>query len=79
MKDPLFLASSLYLKSPQLIMALMLMMAFCLLVYATLEHRIREQLQTQGDTFPHQMGQPISPIPLRAGCSSISPVFICLC
>jgi transposase len=60
LKDPLFLASSLYLKSPQRIMALMLVMTLCLLVYAALEHRIREQLQTQGHSFPHQSGQPTS-------------------
>lgn len=59
LKDPLFLASSLYLKSPQRIMALMLVMTLCLLVYAALEHRIRERLQTEGQTFPHQTGKPV--------------------
>ena len=59
LKDPLFLAASLYLKSPQRIMALMLVMTLCLLVYAALEQRIRERLQTQGQTFPHQTGKPV--------------------
>lgn len=59
LKAPLFLASSLYLKSPKRIMALMLVMTLCLLVYAALEHRIRERLQTQGQTFPHQTGKPV--------------------
>ena len=31
----------------------------CLLVYAALEHRIREQLKAQGLTFPHQTGKPV--------------------
>jgi transposase len=59
LKDPLFLASSLYLKSPQRIMALMGVMTLCLLVYAALEHRLRERLQAQGQTFPHQTGKPV--------------------
>lgn len=59
LKDPLFLASSLYLKSPKRIMALMLVMTLCLLVYAALDYRIRERLQTEGQTFPHQTGKPI--------------------
>jgi transposase len=36
LKDPLFLASSLYLKSPKRIMTLMRVMTLCLLVYAHL-------------------------------------------
>jgi transposase len=59
LKDPLFLTSSLYLKSPQRIMALMRVMTLCLLVYAALEHRIRERLQTEGQNFPHQTGKPV--------------------
>ena len=60
LKDPLFLASSLYLKSPQRIMALMLVMTLCLLVYAALEHRIRDRLKAQEHTFPHQTGKPVA-------------------
>lgn len=41
LKDPMFLADSLFLKSPKRIMALMMVMTICLLVYAALEHRIR--------------------------------------
>jgi transposase len=59
LQDPLFPASSLYLKSPQGIMALMLVMTLWLLVYAALEHRIRERLPTQGHTFPQQTGKPV--------------------
>ena len=45
LKDPLFLASSLFLKSPKRIMALMMVMTLCLLVYAALQHRIRQRLE----------------------------------
>jgi transposase len=59
LKDPLFLASSLYLKKPQRIMALLMVMTVCLLVYAALEYRIRTALKAHQATFPNQTGQPI--------------------
>lgn len=59
LKDPLFLASSLYLKKPQRIMALLMVMTVCLLVYAALEYRIRRALKARQATFPDQKGQPI--------------------
>jgi transposase len=56
LKDPLFMASTVFLKSPKRIMALMMVMTLCLLVYAALEHRIREALKTHDMTFPDQKG-----------------------
>jgi transposase len=58
LKDPNFLASSLYLKKPERIMALLMVMTVCLLVYAALEYRIRNALKDSGATFPNQKGQP---------------------
>jgi transposase len=58
LKDPLFMASTLYLKSPKRIMALMMVMTLCLLVYAALEYRLRQALQQHDQTFPNQKGQP---------------------
>jgi transposase len=58
LKDPLFMASTLYLKSPKRIMALMMVMTLCLLVYAALEYRIRQALKQHDQTFPNQKGQP---------------------
>lgn len=58
LKDPLFLASSLFLNSPKRIMALMMVMTICLLVYAALQHRIRQSLQQQQQSFPDQKGKP---------------------
>jgi transposase len=57
LKDPQFLASSLYLKKPERIMALLMVMTVCLLVYAGLEYRIRQALNTQKATFPDQKGK----------------------
>ena len=57
MKDPLFHASTLYLKSPKRIMALMMIMTLCLLIYSALEYRIRQTLKNADETFPNQAGK----------------------
>jgi transposase len=57
LKDPQFLASSLSLKKPERILALLLVMTVCLLGYAALESRIRQALQTHHATVPNQKGQ----------------------
>jgi transposase len=59
LKDPQFLASALYLKKPERIMALLMVMTVCLLVYAALEYRIRKALKDHDATFPNQKGQPV--------------------
>jgi transposase len=59
LKDPQFLASSLYLKKPERVMALLMVMTVCLLVYAALEYRIRNALKDHGATFPDQKGKRI--------------------
>jgi transposase len=58
LKDPPFLASSLSLKKPERLMALVMVMTGCLLVYAALEYRIRTALKDHGATFPDQKGKP---------------------
>jgi hypothetical protein len=59
LKDPHVLASSLYLKKPARIMALLMVMTVCLLVYAALEYRIRQALKDHAATFPDQQGKRI--------------------
>ena len=59
LKDPRFLASALYLKKPERIMALLMVMTVCLLVYAALEYRIRKALKDHDATFPNQQGPPV--------------------
>ena len=59
LKDPQFFASSLYLKKPERIMALLMVMTVCLLVYAALEYRIRTALTDHDATFPNQKGKPV--------------------
>lgn len=59
LKDPQFLASTLYLKKPERIMALLMIMTLSLLIYATLEHKIAKALSENDETFPNQLGKPI--------------------
>lgn len=56
LKDPCFMAHTLFLKSPKRIMALMMIMTLCLLVYSALEYRIRQSLNQHSVTFPNQLG-----------------------
>lgn len=57
LKDPQFFASSLYLTKPERIMALLMGMTVCLVVYAALAYRIRQALIEHEATFPNQQGQ----------------------
>jgi transposase len=56
-KDPLFLASSVFVKKPERIVALSLVTVLCLLVFRLAEHRVREQLAATGQTIPSQPKQ----------------------
>jgi transposase len=58
LKHPEFLASALFLQKPERIMALLMIMTLCLMVYAALEYRIRQGLQQQGQTFLNQVNKP---------------------
>ena len=39
-------------------MALLMVMTVCLLIYAALEYRLRQALQSQQEPFPDQKGRP---------------------
>lgn len=65
LKDPMFMASAVFLKSPKRIMALTMVMTVCLLVYAALEHRIRKGLIDNDESFPNQIGKMIKNPTLR--------------
>jgi transposase len=52
LKSPDFLTSSIFLKKPQRIEALLMIMTLSLLVYASLEYKIREQLSQNDEFFP---------------------------
>ena len=58
LKDPMFMASTIFLKSVKRITSLMMIMTLCLAVYAALERKIREVLKKQKKFFPDQKGKP---------------------
>jgi transposase len=58
LKDPLFLASSVFVKKPERIMALSFIMVLCLLVYRLAEFRLRSRLAETQQTIPDQVQKP---------------------
>lgn len=58
LKDPLFLASSVFVKKPERIMALSFIMVLCLLVYRLAEFRVRSRLNETQQTIPDQVHKP---------------------
>ncbi|BBO59034.1 hypothetical protein [Mycoavidus sp. B2-EB] len=59
------LADTLFLKSPQRIAALMMVMILCLMVYNLTQFQIRAKLGDCADTLPNQLGKPTSTPTLR--------------
>lgn len=70
LKAPRCRASSLSLKKPERIMALLMVMTVCWLVSAALEYRIRQALQSQHEPFADQQGRP-SQQPTARGVSHV--------
>ena len=65
LKDPLFFASSVFLKSPERIMALAMIMALCLLVYNLGQRQLRHALSAANESIPNQLGKPTQTPTLR--------------
>ncbi|UAW63734.1 IS1634 family transposase [Mycoavidus sp. HKI] len=65
LKNPDFLADTLFLKSPQRIAALMMVMTLCLMVYNLAQFQVRAKLEAYADTLPNQLGKPTSTPTLR--------------
>ena len=58
LKSPDFLTSAIYLKKPERIEALLMVMTCCLMVYAGLEHQIRKTLVEKDCYFPNMKYKP---------------------
>jgi transposase len=58
MKNPELLADPLYLQEEERIMALLMVMTLCLLVYSALQWRVRQGLKENGQSYPDQKGHP---------------------
>lgn len=65
LKDPMFFASSVFLKSPKRVAALGLIMALCLLVYNLGQRQLRLALAQAAQTIPNQLGKPNASPTLR--------------
>ena len=57
LKDPLFFTTSVFLKSPERIMALAMIMALCLLVYNLGQRKLRQALESAHERIPNQLGK----------------------
>jgi transposase len=67
LKDPLFFVSSLFVKKPNRIEGLLMVMTLALLVYSVAQRRLRKQLATHHETVPNQINQPTLSPTLRWG------------
>lgn len=56
LKDPLFFADSLFLKKPERIMALVMIMGLALLIYALAERQLRRNYGCQPKSYPNSIG-----------------------
>jgi transposase len=57
LKDPLFFTDSVFLKSPERIEALCLIMGLCLLVYTLAQRYLRQALQQAKSGLKNQLGE----------------------
>jgi transposase len=65
LKDPLFLASSVFVKKVERVMATGFIMVLCLLVYRLAEYRLRQRLAETDTTVPDQLKKPTQRPTLR--------------
>lgn len=59
-KDPLFFADSIFLKSPERIEAMAMIMGLCLLVYTLAQRQIRKALSASKSTIKNQLGKSVN-------------------
>ena len=76
LKDPMFLADSRHRESPKRIMALMMVMTICLLVYAALEYRMRQSMKEKKHFLTRRVN--LFKIQLYVGSSNILLAFMLL-
>ena len=65
LKDPWFMLDSVFLKKPERVSSLMMVMTLCLMVYNVAEYRLREVLKSNQETLPNQKGKEVSNPTLR--------------
>ena len=58
--NPLFFADSIFLKSPERIQSMAMIMGLCLLVYTLAQRQIRKALSASKSTIKNQLGKAIN-------------------
>jgi transposase len=77
LKDPLFFASSVFVKKPERIVALSFVMVLSLLVYRLAEHLLRSRLAETEQTLPNQVNKPTARPTMRLSFFNASRALIC--
>ena len=77
LKDPLFLASSVFVKKPERIIALSLIMVLCLLVYRLAEYRLRARLAETKQTIADQVHKPTARPTIRLSSFNVLKALSC--
>jgi len=77
LKDPLFLASSVFVKKPERIIALSLIMVLCLLIYRLAEYRLRACLAETEQTIPDQVQKPTARPTMRLSSFNVLKALNC--
>lgn len=65
LKDPMFFADGIFLKNPERVAALAMVMGLCLLVYSLGQRALRQALQAAKESIPNQVGKPTTTPTLR--------------
>ncbi|MBD2775284.1 IS1634 family transposase [Iningainema sp. BLCCT55] len=73
LKDPLFFADSIFLKSPERIEAMAMIMGLCLLVYTLAQRQIRSALSAAESTIKNQLGKSVNNPTMRWTSNVFNP------
>ena len=65
LKDPMFFTSSVFLKTPERVAALAMVMGLCLLVYTLAQRALRQALASAKETIQNQLGKPTATPTMR--------------
>jgi transposase len=65
LKDPMFFTSSVFLKTPERVAALAMVMGLCLLVYTLAQRALRQALASAKQTIKNQLGKPTATPTMR--------------
>ncbi len=65
LKDPMFFTNSVFLKTPERVAALAMVMGLCLLVYTLAQRALRQALTNAKQTIKNQLGKPTATPTMR--------------